>query len=502
MMKAKENHREAKIVAKGAGVNFLTLIAKFGRPIFFFTAAYFYGAHDYGVYFLAWTYIEFLSLIAPLGMDKAVLRYVAYHNSLDEKKHELACFRTALIIGFLVSLSLSIALLALSATLASYLNNPDLTTPLRWLSFIIFFKALSQLLFQVPIAHKVMKYGLYFRGLLEPIMMILLSIIFYWMGLGLRGLCMAHLLASAVVFIASIFPVFEHFPLRLWFDHSDGFHQEIFQFSRIMFLSDIVSNLSARLDIMILGYFASSSVIGVYGIMSQVANVIQTVRFAFDPIANPLFTELHAINDTQRLGATYKMITRWVMILTFPLVAFMLLYGGELVVLVNPQNQMGVDWLYILIAGTSALAFFGLSGYLLAMTGHPESLLKSQMINFLISGAITFLLIRSFGPVGAALGAALSLILTQLLTSWWGYSHLKVHVFSFNLWKPAFSFVGTLLFLFYLRPFSFSSPVWNLVIHGLLILGIYSFCLWSLGLEMPEKILLSRALRKDFSTLK
>ncbi len=479
--------RESATIARGAAVNFLTLVAKLGRPLFYLVAARCYGPSIFGLYFLAWTYIEILAGIATLGLEKGLIRFIVYHTSRQEEQEAADCFRMAILIGSGLGLILSLALFFLADHIAPLLHHEAIALPLRWMSLIIFFQTVSRLLIQAPMARKVMKYQFYIKGLLEPFLLTGLALLFSYTDLGIKGLCAAHFITMAIVLLASIFPSFKYFPLRSWFHWPIKFHPEILRFSGSMFLADCIFNFNGRLDVILLGTLVSSEVIGVYGIMVQIANVLPTIRMAFDGIVNPIFTELHTQEETPRLSHTYQLTTRWIMLASIPLIVLVALYGRDIAAMAGSAYQMGYPWLLALLLGTTAVNFFGLAGYLLAMTGHPDTLLSINLISLIINAVVTYLLAKILGPQGAALGVSLVFIVTQTLYVRAVSRRLKIHPFQINLWKPLLSGLITAGVLITIHSFRITTPLGNLLVHVPLVFILYGATLIGLGLEPEER---------------
>ena len=254
-----------------------------------------------------------------------------------------------------------------------------------------------------------------------------------------------------------------------------------------MFLADTIANLNGRLDVIILGFFASAKVIGIYGIMVQLASVILVIRFAFDPIANPFFAEFHTRNEIPRLSEMYRLITRWIVMITIPFILVLALFGSEIATLIGRDYLVGYPWMLVLMFGATVAAFLGLSGYVLAMTGHPGSLLGINIIAFSISGFSMYFLVRLLGPLGAAIGTALSLVLTHAMGSWWVFRRLKIHPFTVALWKAPIAGILSGSMLGFLPPFAFRSPLWNIVANLPFLVVLYGALLVCLGLGEEER---------------
>jgi O-antigen/teichoic acid export membrane protein len=358
---------------------------------------------------------------------------------------------------------------------------------LRWMAFVVFFQTMGGLLLQIPIAHKVMEYQLYVRGLTEPALLIGFAILFYYLGMDLTGICGAYLVSMAIVFFCSIIPVPRFFPWRMWSKRGVGFERKLFRFSFSMFLIDLIAELNGRLDVVIVGSFIEPETIAVYGVMIQLAGIVRAVSGAFDPIANPFFAEYHARGEISRLDDFFKLVTRWVTLVTVPILLVFAFKGSQIAAFVGSEFSEGYPWLMILLLGAAASALLGLSGYVLVMTGHPDALMGVRVVTLLVSGIATFILAHRFGPMGAAIGAAFTAILSQALSSWWVFRRLKVHAFSIKLCKPLLAGCATALLLTVSGPFDSVAPLWDVLGHALLTFLCFGGFICLLGIEDEER---------------
>ena len=299
-------------LSRGVGVNILTLLSRLGRPVFYLLAARLYSTASYGLFFLAWTWVNLFSRFAFFGLDKALLRHVAHHHSRGETHRALGGVKTAFFAGGILSLAVSLVCVLFSDALGGLIGRDGVEVALRWMAFVVFFQTAGGLLLQVPIAHKVMEYQLYLKGLAEPALLIGFAILFYFLQMDLTGIAAAYLAATGIVFCCSILPVFRFYPRRTWSDGAGGVERTLFRFSFSMFLIDLITELNGRLDVVIVGSLIEPETIAVYGVMIQLAGIVRAVPGAFDPIANPFFAEYHARGEIARLGDIFKLVTRWV----------------------------------------------------------------------------------------------------------------------------------------------------------------------------------------------
>ncbi len=490
---AEYNEEEARnaldlaTLTRGVGVNLLTLFSKLGRPAFYLIAARLYSPASYGLYYLAWTWVNLFSRFAFFGLDKALLRHLAYHQSRGEKQQALGSVRTALFAGGVLSLGVSLGCFLFSDALGGLIGRERVEIALRWMAFVVFFQTMAGLLLQIPIAHKVMEYQLYVKGLTEPALLIGFAILFYLLGMDLTGICGAYLVAMAIVFCCSIMPVFRFFPWRTWSESGVGFERKLFRFSFSMFLIDLIAELNGRLDVVIVGSFIEPETIAVYGVMIQLAGIVRAVSGAFDPIANPFFAEYHARGEISRLGDFFKLVTRWATLVTIPILLVFAFNGSQIAAFVGSEFSAGYPWLMILLLGAAASALLGLSGYVLVMTGHPDALMGVRIVTLLVSGIGTLVLVRRFGPMGAAIGAAFTAIMSQALSSWWVFRRLKVHAFSIKLCRPLLAGGATAVLMKVFGPLASFAPFWDVMGHALLIFLCFGGFLCLLGIEDEER---------------
>lgn len=481
------NALDLATLSRGVGVNLLALFSRLGRPAFYLLAARLYSTASYGLYYLSWTWVNLFSRFAFFGFDKALLRQVAYHQSRGEKQRALGCVRTALFAVGVLSLGVSMGCYLFSDALGGLIGRERVEIALRWMAFVVFFQTVGGLLLQVPIAHKVMEYQLYVKGLTEPALLIGFAVLFYLLGMDLTGICAAYLVATAVVFFCSILPVFRFYPWRSWTGKGNGLDRKLFRFSMSMFLIDLIAELNGRLDVVIVGSFIEPETIAVYGVMIQLAAIVRSVSGAFDPIANPFFAEYHARGEISRLDEFFKLVTRWVALATIPILLVFALNGSQIAAFVGPEYSSGYPWLLILLFGAAATGLLGLSGYVLVMTGHPDALMGVRIVTLLISGVGTYVLVRRFGPTGAAVGATITALLSPALSSWWVFRRLKVHAFSIKLCKPLLAGFSTAVLMMLFGPRAPVAPLWDVLGHSALVFLSFGGFLFLLGIEEEEK---------------
>jgi O-antigen/teichoic acid export membrane protein len=183
-----------------------------------------------------------------------------------------------------------------------------------------------------------------------------------------------------------------------------------------MALSEGMRVLQGHLVILLLGFMATASMVGVFRAASSVYLLIAVPFTLLNIVGAPIIARLHAQGDrarSQRLMSWIALgIVGTTILLTLPFVV-----AGEMLL----SMVFGVGFgdanapLLVLCASAIINGFFGASTTLLNMTGHHARVTRASGISLATLAVTSPPLINYFGVMGAASAAALSLILVNAL---------------------------------------------------------------------------------------
>jgi O-antigen/teichoic acid export membrane protein len=190
-------------------------------------------------------------------------------------------------------------------------------------------------------------------------------------------------------------------------------------------------------DRLLLGVFDTSSAVGVY----DVAFMLSQFIIFFGPVLNyffqPIMSEYDAENDSQRMDKLYKIITRWLVILTFPLFTLLVLFPETLLgAFFGAEYRDGGFVLMLLAIGFYAARFVGLSGSFLTATGDTKVLMYISGLTAALNFGLNILLIPVFGIRGAAITTVSSTVLNNSIQSVYIYTSSGIHPFTKELLLP------------------------------------------------------------------
>lgn len=176
------------------------------------------------------------------------------------------------------------------------------------------------------------------------------------------------------------------------------------------FMSGIFTELNTRIDIVLLGIFASDATVGAYSFAAILAEgayqIIIALRTNYAPIVIREWTAGRAAALATLIRRARDRIT-----LAALAVAALSVVGFVLVVpLLTSKPELAASWKYfaVLMAGMAASAGYGPFLPLLLYTGHParHSILMLAIVGFNVVANVA--LISLLGPLGSALATALA----------------------------------------------------------------------------------------------
>lgn len=170
-----------------------------------------------------------------------------------------------------------------------------------------------------------------------------------------------------------------------------------------------------RADIIMIGAYLGTTKAGIYIAAVRLANLLVLGLTAANFIAAPLISELHVQGKNRELQKIISKIALGVCGLTIPVAAGMVIFSSWLLKLFGNEFESGLNSLLILIGGQSANALFGPVGYLLTMTGHQRHAALAMGTTACLNLIMNAALIPLMGISGAALATALSTVIWNML---------------------------------------------------------------------------------------
>lgn len=467
------------------------------------------GQSEYGLYQLVNSVVAYLSLFS-LGFGASYMRFYSRYDAqgdTDGVTRLNGMFMTIFLVMAAVAAAAGCALVgniravfAEGLTDAEYgratilmtlmVANMALTFPTSVLD--AYATAKEQFIFQ--------RFINFLQALLNPFLCLPLLIL----GVGSVGMvAVASALTVAKLVVNWWFAV-GRLGMRFAFGHFDwALFREMGVFTFWIFLNQIMDQINWNVDKFLLGRMVGTTAVAVYGVGAQVntmyTQLSTSISSVFVPQVNRIVAEA-APDADERLTEVFIKVGR-VQFLVVALVATGFIFFGMPFVLMWGGPEYGeAYWVALVLMVPEIVPFIQNIGIEIQRAKNKHQV-RSVVYFCLAIGNIfvSIALIPPFGPVGAALGTALALLVGQVLfMNWYYHTHLGINIIAF--WKSVAHFLPALV-----APVAFGVAVnalfsithlWQLALAVVAYTAIWFVSMWFLGMNDFERGLVRAPLAK------
>jgi O-antigen/teichoic acid export membrane protein len=445
------------------------------------------GAGDFGLYAIGVSLFNILILLAPLGLDTAIMKYVSQSLGLGEthriRPYILLAGGITLICGVVFGACLGVS----SGWLAERIfGKPELTRVLVVFAIGIPIAAVSGvLLSSLRALHDIRQYAS-IKYLLEPIGKFALAAVAVWLGWGLAGVMGAILMILTVSTIVTIVCL-----LRMT-DYRSGHNDAewalsvpaFLAFSYPLVVSNLFGILAPRSDVLFIGAWFTSRDVGVYSAASQTAAILGLIMTAFHSAVIPMIGTVIARKDQARLESLFRFTSRWTMALSLLIFIYFGLFGREILHLFGEGFAKGAPWLIILASGHLVNSASGPATATLIMAGYPRTIMVNSIVMGLLLIGANMLLIPRYGALGAAWAMALHVSAGSVLCIVEAKWLCGVTPFSRSMAKPLWAGAAALAVGGFVK--SALLPSYTAAV-GLLVTAIFAALLLAMKLDSADR---------------
>lgn len=488
-MSAEKALHDIATLARGGRTNFLGFLLRLaGRLPFLFIAGRMYGAEALGRFAFALVAIELASQLATLGQKRGLAQQLS--NSEQPDTHVVA---DGMVLSLITGTLLTLLLIAVPVLMfpSGQYTQYDLLLPLSIIPFAMTDIALAALAYRYDIGSTVKA-----RSLVEPwALSIAAAAIFFIVPES--GLMLAYIVSIFAAALYALVPLVRAYGLpRGWVPHP-GRIWRLARGNLPLAAADLIEWGTRRLDIAILGLFASPSAVGVYWAAQQVASLPQKLKTSFEPILGPVITRNLKSGDHSAIARQVRQVGFWIIAMQAGVALALGIPGEAVMGLVGPE----------FVGGTGALVFLLLAEVVAATAVVSEAALiyVARLRNFAVSlatialqGALTvaaMLIAAHYGmsDLWRAAGAALALMLALGCASIVKAGMLsRILGESVNNWRWAliWAIAPAVLIGWFVTSYT---PEWFELALGVpMILAVYGWIVWHRGFGPEDRVLFRR----------
>ena len=338
------------------------------RIPFLFIAGRLYGPEALGRFAYAILIVEFVAQLATMGLRRGLAELLARDDRPDA--HKVA---NALLIGFCASAVGAILLISVPQLMFpnSGVNGLDRFLPLVIFAIVATDIALAALAYRFDIVSTVRA-----RAIVEPWTISIAAGVLYFYSTR-DGLILSYVASLIAALSVALWTLWRSYGLPWGWRPKPAELIALARRNLPLAAADAADWGSRRLDLAILGLFASPAIVGIYYIAQQVASLPQKLKTSFDPILGPVITRNLQTGNYSEIAKQVGQVGFWVIAAQAGIALALGIPGEAVMGLVGPQFVGGTGALAFLLAAEAAAAT--------AVVSESALVYMARYRNFLIS---------------------------------------------------------------------------------------------------------------------
>lgn len=465
------------------------------------------GQSEYGLYDLVASVVSYLGVL-NFGFGSAYMRYFSRYK-VDEEKDKLATLNGMFLIVFSV-----LALVAVVAgfILAQYTDvvfgnklNPAELAKAELLMYILVLNLGFSFPSIVFTSYITANERFVFQKLVQLIKTLtspFLVLPVLLLGYGSIGYALATSVVNLLVELVYAAYSIRKLKMRFSFENMEAsLMKEMSVFSFYIFINMLVDQINWSVDKFLIGRFQGTVGVAVYGVASTINNHYRQISQA---VSNVFIPRIHRMvanrDDNDELTLLFTKIGRVQFVILALISSTFIFFGKPFIMKWAGQNYADSYYVVLFLILPVTIPLIQTIGIEIQRAKNMHQF--RSIMYFLMAVANLFVsipLTRTYGPVGAAAGTAISMILGNGIAMNL-YNHYKIGLDMVYFWKQILRFVPALI-----APVVSGVLIMLLVdLHrlslllafGALYLAIYLASMWLLGLNSYEKDQISKPIKR------
>jgi O-antigen/teichoic acid export membrane protein len=346
-------------LAKGGRTNFLGFLMRLAARLpFLFMGGRLYGAAALGRFASALVIVELVAMICTLGEKRGLAQRLSDSEEQGDAAHIVA---DGLLTAFLVGTAVAAFLWVVPAPM---FPSGEYNTVDKLLVLAIPALAMTEILLAAQAYRYDIGATVRARAIVEPWTISIMAGAFYFVEPD-SGLQLAYLASVYAALATAAWAFFKSYGLPRGWHPDPGRMITLTIRGAPLAAADAIEWGTRRLDIFILGLFASPAAVGVYYIAQQIASLPQKLKSSFDPILGPVITRALKDKDYAAIARQVCQVGFWITAMQAGIALALGIPGEAIMGLVGPN----------FVGGTGALAFLLAAEVVAAMAVVSEAAL-------------------------------------------------------------------------------------------------------------------------------
>lgn len=465
------------------------------------------GKSEYGLYQLVNSVVSYLGLLS-LGFTGAYMRFYAREKVKKDESGVArlnGMFMTIFLVISLVSILCGIVMVFnVKRIFGDGLNADEVYKSKILMSLMIFNLALSfpNSVFNCCItAHEqfiFQRLVTVIQNLLNPFITLPLLL----MGYGSVGMVSVATFLAILSFVVNVIFCLKKLKVKFIFKKFKfSFFKEMFVFTFFIFLNQIIDQVNWSVDKFLLGRYLGTTAVAVYGVGGQInsmyINFSTSISGVFTPKVNKIVAES---NDNNELTKIFIKVGRVQFIILALILSGFFIFGKSFVNIWAGKGYSTAYYVTLLLIAPITIPLIQNLGMEIQRAKNMHKA-RSVVYFFIAIFNVIFSIpmTKYYGPIGAAIGTAISLTMGNVFFMNW-YYHKKIGLDIVAFWKSILEFIPALVMPIVLgiiiNCFIKPTSIWSIAIFILLYCIVYGISMFKLGFNNYEKSLVYGVLLK------
>ena len=415
------------ILSKSSKVFTLRVISIISGFYLMYLITSIYGSEGMGVFSLSQTILMIMVMFSVFGTDTASLKYSAEYFSKNNYNKLNSFYFSILKFVLILSIGFSIIIFFTKEEISVFFNEQLLSQSLFFISLSIL--PMSFININSESLRGVREYNLYtsIRYVLIPLFTILFIYILYNSNnIDFLIPIKAYVLSIYLISFISFIFWFKKIKFFKYISNINSNLNELFKFSFPVLISNSMLLLIQWVDIIILGYFETSNIVGIYSVIMKISLFSSIILFSINSIVASEFSRLYSLSKMDDLKLIIRKSSKVIFFITIPILIFIVCFSKFILGYFGTEFVAANKTLYILIIGQFINIVCGSVGYILIMT-EKQNIFKNIMIfSTCINIIMNIILIPIYSINGAAIASSISLILWNILSFSYIYKNYNI----------------------------------------------------------------------------
>ena len=372
---------------------------------------------EIGAYFLTYSMITIGAVIAQLGLNHTIVRFIA--ESVGQGQDGRA---SASVKGVFSLATLGVALVATvvacgGSYVASHIfHSPHIEAIIPLVTVWIVVFSYQGLIAESFRGYYDIRLATIFGGLVTSIVFATF-LAWRWASQGHSQLSLTIIFAIVAVFVNNA--IGGYLLKRRVFSLGKKYSPEwknIFSIAMPLLATNVTLFMVNYADLWVLGALSSQDEVAIYGTAARLVATIAIPLMIVNSVVSPMIAEMYAQNKIRRLENLLRSCATFATIPAFLLVTCFMLFGEDILgFLFGDYYRQGITVLVFLSIGRLANVWAGSCGLSLMLTGHQKSMMIITIFSATVLVTSALLVADTYGAKGVAAVSCLSMILQNLL---------------------------------------------------------------------------------------